>query len=439
MTSVHQRRLTTGLLALAFTTAATGVVAQAAAPTGPADRRLTATTTTETGAASPSPVYDTWGLRTQLETRLGERFGGLFYDDAGVLVVQAVIGDTAAVEQEKATIDAGLAARAPEARIVEVEHSLVALDAAVEELKRLSVDWTDGAIVSFGVDDATNSVRVGLRANTPATQAAVLAASGVPPTMLTFVAEVPAVAAFGRFDDSTPFNAGNRIFSENELADGDGSIGGCTTGFGVHDSRNGTDYLLTAAHCSVIAGQADFFWNGSSGEPRRNPVGFSTGVSFGSNGWDTQLIRSESSTITWTAASTRSTISAGYTPSPKGPERLINEGATSAPWRSGQLDVVAADRCINVVYQVWGSVPICHLWGATSEPGKCATRGGDSGGPLVWYSGYGPLAAGQIVAGSGGFGGCYRTVWFHAIGDMLADRPHPGVGPLHINSRGDPG
>lgn len=380
-------------------------------------------------AVAPARVYDVWALREALHASNGDGFGGLYYDDQGALVLQATAGSVGPVTAAKTAYDARSGARAPASRVEIVEHALVQLRGVTEVLGRLAVDWNGGALVSYGIDDVTNSVRVGLAANSPAEQSALLSATGLTREILTFVQDAPVPPAFGREDDAAPWNAGNRIFNENSPR------GGCTSGFGVHDSTNGRDYLLTAAHCSTIPGQADFFWNGSFGDMRRNPMGFSTGVNFGWKQWDTQLIRTESSTKTWTATDDRSQITQAFSTGPDDPAPLMNEGASSAGWQSGFLRTTRTSHCRMIgPYAVWGDVMICNLWEAVPrESDGCASKGGDSGGPIVWYSGYGPLAVGQIVAGN-----C-DLVLFHAIGDMLAKDPHSGSGRLHINRVGDPG
>jgi hypothetical protein len=53
---------------------------------------------------------------------------------------------------------------------------------------------------------------------------------------------------------------------------------------------------------------------------------------------------------------------------------------------------------------------------------------------VVSYSGFGPLAIGQIVARAG----C-SVLYFHSIGDMLARNPHGIAGGLQVNRVGDSG
>ena len=392
--------------------------------------------------AAPAPaappgevsVYDAWGLRESLRQSNGGTFAGLYAADDGSLVLATTKGNAPAVEASKAAFErrrAGLTvmAAAPKHRVVEVATSLDRLEAVQQKvLDAPGLFDADGPVTMVAVDDPTNTVLIGLTADTQDFRAIVLAATGAAPAELSFEEQEAAESTANRFGDTSPFNAGDRIYDENALA-------ACSSGFGVHQAGTNTDYLLTAAHCSAVAGQQDFFWNGTAGNRRHVAMGFSTNVSFGANGWDTQLIRTESSNITWTAASNRSHITAPYTPIRQDSNKVINEGATSNPWQSGAMTVSLTNACASVKgYPVWGTVRICHLWRAKASAGFCAAKGGDSGGPIVAYTGFGPLAAGQIVARHG----C-ASVLFHAIGDLLARNPHRIPGGLRVNTVSDPG
>lgn len=372
---------------------------------------------------------DAWALREKLRAENGDVFGGLYADASGKVVLTATAGGEATVRAAQQRFDAarGVTGLAASPRVVTVKRGLNRLEglkAAVTQARGL---MGSGLVNLVDVDEATNRVHVGLAADTPANRARVTKAIGASADELSFgvAAAVPATA--DRFTDVAPFNAGDRIYNENATRYM------CTSGFGVHQTGTGTDFLLTAAHCSNVAGAQDFFWNGGPSNTRRTAMGFSQNVSFGTNGWDTQLIRTESSTLTWTAQSNRNAITAPFTPVQNDVNKMINEGATSIPWGSGLMNVDRVDVCQNVRYETWGVVPICHFWSSTPTAAGCAVRGGDSGGPVVTYSSFGPLAVGLIVAGS-----CDR-VWFHAIGDMLAKNPHNIAGGLHVNTVGDPG
>lgn len=391
---------------------------------------------TSSSAAPPPPAipFDGWGLRESLRKTQGDAFGGL-YAEGGNLILAATGGSGPAVSASAAAFakdsarTAGLTrAAAPPIRIREVANSLNRLQTVEAALLAApGLFDADGPVNLVGIDDSSNTVRVGLDADTPANRAAVLKAAGAAPTEVSFRREDRMKVMADRYNDVAPFNAGNRIYGEN-------SQDACSSGFGVHQAGTGVDYLLTAAHCSEVTGQQDFFWNGDNANRRRTPMGFSTNVSFGANGWDTQLIRAESSTITWTATDTRSHITAAYTPVDNDANRVINEGSVNVPWQSGLMTISRVNFCTLGLYpDDWGVVRICHLWEAKPPAGACAGRGGDSGGPVVSYSGFGPLAVGQIIGGD-----CSRLV-FHAIGDMIAQNPHAVPGGLYVNTVSDPG
>jgi hypothetical protein len=410
-------------LLIAASAAVLGVPLLAAAPAGASPDPAPPSTP----AAAPA---DLWGLREKLRAEHGDTFGGLYADAAGRPVLTAIPGGEGAVRaaQQRLAGTFRLTGAAAQPRVVTVKHSLDRLEglkAAVVERDLMGA----GPVNLVDVDETTNRVYVGLEADTPANRAAVLTATGATADEVSFGVEQPATAAADRYNDSAPWNAGDGIYNERTL-------GRCTSGFGVHQAGSGTDFLLTAAHCSEVAGQQDFFWNGASAVPRNSPMGFSQNVSFGARGWDTQLIRAESSTLTWTATADRNAITAAYTPVANDANKVINEGSVNTPWQSGLMNVSRVDFCTDVGdYAVWGTVEICHLWQSrTTTTGAIGGRKGDSGGPVVSYSGFGPLAVGQIVA----IGGT-TSLYFHAIGDLLAKNPHRIAGGLHVNSVNDPG
>jgi hypothetical protein len=241
--------------------------------------------------------------------------------------------------------------------------------------------------------------------------------------LLRFENQERVTASVDRFTDVAPWNAADRMVNTNS------PLGLCSSGFGVHNPNTGHHYLLTAAHCSSIAGQWDFFWNSDNFGVHSAAMGFSAAVAFGSYSFDSQLIDAPSSTITWTATSSRSQVTASYQPVLNDSNRMINEGATSIPWQSGLMTVTSVDGCVAVSgYHVWGTVPICHLWGSSPSAGNCAVKGGDSGGPVVSYSAYGPLAIGQIVAGN-----CTK-VYFHSVRYIEFNNPYGSAGPVRVNT-----
>lgn len=384
----------------------------------------------------PPDIFDAWQLRETLLAETPEAFGGLHgRGDTAELTILAVPGRRAEVERRVESFIAGRSS-APRVRLVEAGNTLRRLEDLRARMleQREDLERTGTLVTSFGVDDASNRLVIGLQSNDGRSRSAVLSSLSADAGEVSFEQQDIVPPAVDRFTDVAPFNAGDRIWDENWLVAYPPPAGSCSSGFGVHAATTLVDYLLTAAHCSRIPGQAGFFWNGPNSNPRRTGMGFSTGVNFGTNQWDTQLIQAESSTITWTATANRSYITAAYIPVVNDGNRVINEGATSIPWQSGSMTVNGVNFCQVIgPYEVWGNVNICHLWRAVPPTGNCATQGGDSGGPIVSYSGYGPLAIGQVVAGT-----C-SSVYFHSVGDMINRNPHAVPNGIHVNTTSDPG
>lgn len=282
-------------------------------------------------------IIDRWELREYLAGAAPSSFGGLYTDREGATVIGAVGGRS---DDLRALVDQHLGDRAHElgkGLFQDVTNPVARLEGLKNSLLRELPDLERAGttVTSVGVDDVTNTLQVGLMDNADDRQSIVSERLEVGEGEVSFLQRGITPPAANRESDSAPFNAGDRIWNQNG--------NGCSSGFGVHEAGSGHDYLITAAHCSAVPGQADFFWNGPSSNPRATAVGFSTGMNFGSNGWDTQLIDAESSTVTWTANATRSYMAAHYKPVGGDPNRVINEGATSVPWQSGVMPVYNTD------------------------------------------------------------------------------------------------
>lgn len=377
------------------------------------------------------PAQNAAALVARLQTSARSDFGGAYYDAHGTLVILTTKASTAALLRP---IEAAFSAARSEAtpqvayRVVHFGYSqLQRLQDTV--VKHTATLTRAGATVNLvTVDAPANVLRIGLGTNNATNRDRVMRAIGSSPREVEFTQASPVPAVATRFNDVSPWNAGDRIFNTNNQA-------ACSSGFGIHDNQ-GHHFLITAAHCSATLGSQDFFWNGSAGcsaypgvcdpgtlNPRLHAMGFSQSVNFTPSGWDTQLIVAPSSDLTWTATSSRSAITASYIPIHNDVNKIINEGATSFGWKSSTMTVNMVNGCVNVNYD--GVIrQKCHMWSA-NQPNTafCAVRGGDSGGPDVSYSSFGPLAIGENVAGN-----C-RTVYFHSIGDMIAKDPWLVPGP----------
>jgi hypothetical protein len=393
---------------------------------------------TRPSSAGPTPtprdLYNAGELSSRLQAGHAADFGGAYYGADGALVILATSNAAeTSLRSAKASFDHGQAAAVPAERYRIVRHPSSRLDGLQNEavVQTAGLARAGAALNLIAVDVPSNTLQVGLGVNSAANQAAVLRALGATADEVEFTQAAPVPAVATRFNDAPSWNAGDRIFNT-------GNAAACTSGFGIHDNQ-GHHYLITAAHCSATLGSQDFFWNGSAGcgiypgvcdpdplNTQLHAMGFSQSVNFTPSGWDTQLIIAPSNDITWTAVSSRSFITASYQPIHNDANQVINEGATSFGWQSGAMTVDKVNACINVDYsgEGGGIQQKCHMWSA-NQPNTsfCAVKGGDSGGPEVSYSGFGPLAVGENVAGN-----C-RTVYFHNIHDMEAKDPWLIPGP----------
>jgi hypothetical protein len=375
------------------------------------------------------PAQNVAALVARLQASSGSAFGGAYYDAHGTLVILTTkASTTATLRSAEASFKRARSAPPVAYRVVRFSSSNLQRlqDSLAPRTATLSRAGT--AVNLIAVDAPANLLRVGLGTNNATNRARVLRAIGSSGREVEFTQASPVPAVATRFNDVSPWNAGDRIFNAGDQA-------ACSSGIGIHDNQ-GHHFLITAAHCSTTLGSQDFFYNGSAGcsaypgvcdpgtlNTKLHAMGFSQSVNFTASGWDTQLIAAPSSDLTWTATASRSAITAAYTPIHNDANQIINEGATSFGWQSGSMTVNMVNGCINVQYPNLVQQK-CHLWSA-DQPNTsfCAVRGGDSGGPDVSYSGFGPLAVGENVAGN-----C-RTVYFHSVGDMIAKNPWLVPGP----------
>ena len=222
------------------------------------------------GAAAPTPtgppqVFDAWGLRDSLLKTQPSSFAGLYGDGNGGLVVLATAGNGALISQTTTELANQSSAAVPRFAVKEVTTSLSQLinfrTALLDHGEKL-----DGGnlLTQIGVDDLNNQLLVGLRDNTPEGQGEVMRLLGARADQVRFVQQDVVPPTVDRENDVAPWNAGDRTFMENSMYNN--YYGWCSSGFGVHNPNTGHHYLLTAAHCSWIAGQGDFFLERTSVE-----------------------------------------------------------------------------------------------------------------------------------------------------------------------------
>jgi hypothetical protein len=331
------------------------------------------------------PPQNAAALVARLQASAGSAFGGAYDDAHGLLVILTTKASTVAVLRPiEASFSAARADATPQVayRVVRFGYSQLQRLQDTVVTHTATLTRAGAAVNLIAVDAPANVLRIGLGDDNAANRDRVMRAIGSSTQEVEFTQASPVPAVATRFNDASPWNAGDRIFNTNDQA-------ACSSGFGIHDNQ-GHHFLITAAHCSATLGSQDFFWNGSAGcsaypgvcdpgtlNTRLHAMGFSQSVNFTPSGWDTQLIAAPSSDLTWTATSSRSAITAAYTPIHNDVNKIINEGATSFGWKSGTMTVNMVNGCISVNY---GTViqQKCHMWSA-NQPNTafCAVRGGD--------------------------------------------------------------
>jgi len=162
--------------------------------TPPADCEIVAPPTSTTLATPGGPLYPAWELREHLRTTVGEFVGGVYGDGTtDTLIVGVLPGGRTAVEAAKRDFDATTSVPSPPVRFVEVANSLERLETL--NARALGAEDADGPdINSVGIDDASNTLAVGLQENTPANRAAVLEAICATPSEVSFSQQDPVSA-----------------------------------------------------------------------------------------------------------------------------------------------------------------------------------------------------------------------------------------------------
>jgi hypothetical protein len=189
-----------------------------------------------------------------------------------------------------------------------------------------------------------------------------------------------------RVSDSSPFTAGDQIVDDLDLV-----LAGCTAGFAITLPGN-QQAALSAGHCVMYNDYPIFvLWNNTS--LTNNPSGgnyFGYTDTYSTQGLDTQVIKgSNYSCWMWdSAAGAKNPTSeqiTGYFDAPVG-ATIDNEGSFGGS-HAGVVSAINQNEDIEGEY-----LQDLVIYSAQAVAG-------DSGGPVVYPTGYGPLAAGTIVAG----------------------------------------
>lgn len=163
-------------------------------------------------------------------------------------------------------------------RYVRVERSRAALDAVVQRLDRLSESAaTDSGWVSLGIDELTNTVRVGL-ADKSAPVLPHLAEFGNAVTVR-FGEPLGRPSLCNRRTDCTPHRGGIQI---------NGDVYSCT--FGANARRNGWIVTVTAGHCDTARNNEWDTWRHPNAQGLNQLVGTSHANGL-HNGTDVDVLR----------------------------------------------------------------------------------------------------------------------------------------------------
>jgi streptogrisin D len=310
-------------------------------------------------SAAPSvasdPSFAPSALATKLDSQFGTAAAGSYVDSAGKLVVNVTDAATA-----KSVTASGATPRY-------VTHSGAALAAADSTLK--ATLKTPGT--SFGLDPVSNKIVV--TADETVTGAKLAAVKAI-------VAKLGDKATFESVSGTlrTTISGGDAIYAGG---------GRCSLGFNVRNSA-GTNYFLTAGHCTNIAST---WTNGST------TLGTRSGTSFPGN--DYGIVRYTNTTITKSGAVGSQDITSAGTPAVGA--TVYRRGSTTG-LRSGR--VTALNSTVNYAE---GSVSGLIRTSVCAEPG-------DSGGSLY---------AGTTALGltSGGSGNCSSggTTYFQPVTEAL--------------------
>ena len=306
------------------------------------------------------------------------------------------VAGTAAATPAPAQGGTRVGARERPVTFVESKYSLRELT-AVEGRITADRSWlpdADRILTRWGVDQATNTVTVGLSEITPE---AVEAAEQTFGDRVRLVVERRAHRT-SRRNDAPPYSGGNAAFSE--------AGEGCSTAFAVERTDgSGARGLLTAAHCFAGNGEAvtDFDFRPMGTIASHEKVNF---------GFDRAVV---------TGGSYRPEVFVGPAMTSNEREPVIRAVPIVQGMRICTSGPVTGEQCSGVVtfdndcYVFQGGEVTCNVSGVFSPTTRLANFG-DSGGPLIMYqddeTDSGPAFAMGMILG-GGNDGTGREALFH--------------------------
>jgi hypothetical protein len=349
-----------------------------AAPDGPAGP----------DAASRASAFDPADARTMARTaaidrirtlaeRAADRFAGLSTrgpDDVTINLVTGVDPGPALAEMDRLAGAAGITLKRLHRR-----YSLRDLTAVRDDVARRAAAGGSG-ITAYGIDPDTNSVEVGGGRQPTGVGAAaeVRAAFGDRVT----VVDVPAAQlAWGRFNDSYRFYAGNRLTAGGKA---------CTGAFTM-TNEYGQTFAITAGHCwgpgtSISAARAD-----------DRAYTYFGGVHYrrlGAGHYDHALIGIDRfAGRMWAGAALGDDASRSLPV-----HDAVNSCDGCQVWFNGSVTGMVLANVYNVPdCQEIRGYSMCGLQGAWSVNSRQLCIGGDSGGPVFAYDGRGGVVAVGII------------------------------------------
>jgi hypothetical protein len=235
-----------------------------------------------------------------------------------------------------------------------------------------------------------------------------------------------AVSPAGRFDDTAPFYGGSYINGPLGTTEGKNYYESCTSGFMTRSNTNGSNYIITAAHCIKWADSRE--WTGS---PTTAFLGNATAQDPGTDAAYVKVASAVSPTMYDGTYGNDYDIKpvVGAVANHVGDD-ACGSGATSrrnCTWQIGTMaNVTSVNGYTGATYQ---SVE----WSAHNVSGGESVGQGDSGGPVFSYvnSNTQVQARGIIDAGSSttscpywvAYGTvCYKTVYFGDVNSMIKNR-----------------
>ena len=231
-------------------------------------------------------------------------------------------------------------------------------------------------------------------------------------------ADVPRTT--GRDSDSSPWNGGDNESSHDI---------GCTSGAGI--TYNGSQYMVTAAHCYEPGWGIYNAFAGDSGPE----MGTEHSRDVSNGGDDTALVSMAVSDLIWTGGYNVPVRTVVYgSATNRDGDKVCNEGAYS-----GEVCSVVQNEALGCISAgpytgLSGDRYECDIVEATSTTGTdIADEAGDSGAPVIRYLSGELNVAGIVSAASGVVpcqfnvsATCYDTVYYTGMREILATE-YPGA------------